>query len=927
MFGFMKAGFLKKLPLLRTLNARQKPSVPDEIVAEKWDADFSKPYHIRFDIKSETAYDANLRDNALVLGLKKTNCIAWVEAPGYPYLDQVIDARFRLDPRGGYAAAGFLFRMADEGTYYALLISNRGYFRLDVLRNGMPFPLIGWTETPAAPPPESPALDRAAPRPPVWWSRAARKAPKVPEGRALLGPGPAEGEVTLKIIAYGSHILLVINGSWAAELQDPTITSGELCFALASYGAKSPEPPGTAGDRDPYTAAAFLDALSVESRITEVAACYEGWSENPDIAPQSRFRLAETFAAMGQPGPALAQLKKAWGEHPDYRRSPRELLLAGRLALALELPDEAEGYITTCLAEAPDSPEAQEAAIERAKILYAAGRFGELKSYGEAAATLRPQDAVLAAFLGHAYWNLKEYEKAAAAYDRAFELDGENGLLAKNAANVYEVLGRREEALERYLRGGRAFLRNDNYEDLGSLIPRLLSLGAAHWEARGLAGKWAFGIENWAMAEEELALAEKQRKKLRPRPPADPALIFLKGLLLLREGKRREALKLLDRAALLAPDYALFRFKAAENRFLLENNAEDPRLIGDLTVALELLPEDGWIRNFAAQIALQRGNLGEAAEHLEKALASLGDLPAIRVNRGVLTYLQGFPDQALEILTVPKEEDPEGIMANCAGNLLIRGGRYEEADAQYQRALAAAPDNTEYLNNRAACLIELGRYGEADAVLARAHSLGPSPEILELISYVASKKGEYARAESACQAALEIDNRHGPSLLSLGWIYKVQGRWEDLKGIISRLDTLELPPGALPRREELRQRLEEALTKHIACASCGRSWKVPRDAPPAPPIRIFAMPPDHLPGGTCISCGKTYCIGCAKERLDPEGRFICPQCGRPLKLLDEGLKKLLYDWASTEIPGMSEKIPLPENTPPPDGEHGPEPVS
>ncbi|MDR3139359.1 MAG: tetratricopeptide repeat protein [Treponema sp.] len=892
MFGFLKAGFLKKLSPFRKLKPGQEPPGPEKIFAEKWEADFSKPNRIRFDIKSETSYDANLQDNALVLGLKKTNAIAWAEAPGYPYLDQVIDARFRLDPRGGYAAAGFLFRMADEGTYYTVLVSSRGYFRLEVLRNGMPFPLIGWTELPEATPPESPAAHNRAAG--AWRRRAAQEPPC---------PDPAEGGTRLKIIAYGSHILLAINGSWAAELHDPSIASGELCFALASYEAKTPEPPGTAGEKDPYRAVAFLDALSVESRIAEVAACYEKWHEGPGIAPQSRFRLAETFAAMGQPVPALVQLNKAWEEeHPDYRRSSRELLLAGRLALALERPGEAEAYINACLLEAPESPEAREAAVEKAKILYAAGRFEELKNYGEAAATPRPQDAVLAAFLGHAYWNLKDYEKAAAAYDRAFELDGENGLLAKNAANVYEVLGRKEEALERYLRGGRAFLRDDNYEDLGGLMPKLLSLGAAHWEARGLAGKWAFGIENWAMAAEEFALAERQRKKLHPRPPPDPALVFLRGLLLLREGKRREAQKLLDRAALLAPDYALFRFKAAENRFLLENNPHDPRLARDLGAALDLSPEDGWVRNFAAQIALEQGNLDEAAGHLEKALSVLGDVPAIRVNRGVLAYLQGFPDQALELLAAPKEEDPGGILANCAANLLVRGGRYEEADEGYQKALAIAPDNAEYLYNRASCLIELGRYGEADTILARAHSLDPSPAILELISYVASKKGEYARAESACRAALETDSRHAPSLLSLGWIYNAQGRWEELKGVMARLDTLELSPGLLPRREELRRRLEEALTRHIACASCERSWKVPRDIPPAPPIRLFAMPPDHLPGGTCVSCGKTYCIGCAKEHLDPEGRFICPQCGKSLKLIDEGLKKLLYDWASAAIP-------------------------
>jgi tetratricopeptide (TPR) repeat protein len=922
MFGFLKFGFIKKLPFFRKFNLSRESSGPDEIFEEKWNADFSQPNYTRFDIKSETFHDANLRHNALVLGLKKTNCIAWIEAPGYHYRDQVIEARFRLDSHGGYAAAGFMFRVVDEGTCYTLLVSNRGYFRLDVLRNGMPFPLIGWTELPAASPPELHLADPAFSKTSIRRGKAVRN----PAGRASrepAPPGPAEGETALLIISYGSHILLVINGSWAAELNDSTIPAGELCFTLASYEAKNPEPPessgqdGGAGEGGPYVAEAFLYALSVESRITEVAACYEKWSESPDISPQSRFRLAETFAAMGQPVPARIQLKKAW-EHPGYRRTPRELLLAGRLALALELPDEAEEYIKTCLEEGPDSPEAQEAAIEKGKILYAAGHFEELKKYGETVTALRPHDPIAAALLGHAHWNLKEYEKAAAAYDRAFELDGENGLLAKNAANAYEVLGRKEEALEWYLRGGRVFLGKDNYEELGILVPKLLSLGAANWEARGLVGKWAFGIENLTLAAEEFARAERLRKRIRPRPPQDPALVFLQGLLLIRGGKRRDALKLLDQAVLLAPDYALFRFKAAENRFLLENNTGDPRLIRDLDAALALSPEDGWIGNFAAQIALQQGDLEGAAKHLERAASSLGDVPAIRVNRAVLAYLRGSPDEALELLAADKEEDPEGIMANCAGNLLVRGGRYEEADEQYRKALEIVSNNTEYLGNRASCLIEMGRYGEADTILAQAHSLDPNPGILELISYVAFKKGEYARAESACQAALERDSRHVPSLLSLGWIYSAMGRWEELKGVMTRLNALPLSPGTVPRRDELQKRLEEALTRYIACASCKRGWRVPRDAPPAPPIRLFAMPPDDLPGGTCINCGKTYCIGCAKEHLDPNGRFVCPQCGKFLKLIDEGLKKIVYDWASTANLEVSEKKRGPKRSPSPE---------
>jgi tetratricopeptide (TPR) repeat protein len=876
-------GFLKKL--FRFRRKTREASDPDALVFEQWEADFSRPARVRFDIKSENSYDANLRGGALVIALKKANCLAWVEDPLFRYGDLLIKGRIRLDSRGGYAAAGCMFRVVDDLTYYFLLISGKGYFRLDVVRNGSPQALIGWTELPG----EGAGEGRDAEGPPDTG------------GPGKSPPEPPPATVSFGILAYGSHILLRINDRWAAELRDATIPAGRLCFAAASYeAAASHEAASSPGAGGGYTAEAFLEAFSLESRVGELEAAYKRWTEGT-AEGRSRFRLAETFAAMGQAAPALIQIKRGWEDSPGPR-GQQELLLAGRLALELGLFDEAEDYIEGCLAGGRDSPEGQAAVVEGAKFLYLTERFGELQTYGEETTALLPDNPVLWTLLGHAYWEGEDYGRAAAAYDRAFEKDRENGLPAKNAARAYELLGREGEALEKYLQSGRAFLAADNYGDLGDIVPRLLSLGAENWEARGLAGKWAFGLEDWPRAAAEFDAADRLRLSAPERPPPDPALVFLRGLLLQREGKRREALAFLEEAAALAPDYPLFRFKLAESRFLLSADPQDPRLLADLEAALSLAPEDGWVRNFAAQVCLSRGDLEGAAGHLEAAVRLLGEVPAIRVNRGVLYYLQGSMDKALEVLAAEKQDDPQGVMANCAGNLLVRAGRFEEADDYYRRAIALAPGNTEYRCNRASCLIELGLYGEADDTLSRAYDTAPDPSILELISYVAVKKGEYPRAEAALRGALDLDPHHAPSLFSLGWICVNAGRWEELGDILGRLDEISLGADAAGRREELRARLEEALYQTIPCAVCGRSWRVPRSPPPAPSIRLFAMPPEDLPAGTCPECGSTYCIGCAKASLDAQGRFRCPRCGKSLKLIHGGLKKLVYDWAGGLIP-------------------------
>ena len=872
---------LRKLLSFRNLLNR-RTTLEDEIVEEKWIADFSKSKNIRFDIKSETSYDANLRKNqfysgySLALGLKKTGCIAWVEAPNHRYRDHVISGSIRIDARGGYGAGGIHFRTVDSGTYYSLLVSNKSYYRLDAMRNGMPLPLIGWTELPLS------------------------------TGAVL----NSDQSVDFTVIAHGSHLLLLLRGRWAAEINDSSIIEGTVCFTAASYESGDPSYKVIREEKSPegasYAVEVFLESLTVDSRIAEVSALYEKWSESPDIDSRARVNLAETFTAMDQHNAAMIQLRRAW-DTAGHNVSQRELLLAGRLAQTLGLMEEAEAYIGRCFQEDVESPEGKEALTEMAKILYERERYGELRDYCIEAIKLKNNDPLLWTFQGHAFWNLKNYKKASAAYDKAFSLDRENGILAKNAANVYDVLGLKKEALTRYLDAGRAFLKTGNYNDLGLLVPTLLSVGEENWEARSLAGKWAFAVEDWDMADAEFRKADELRKTKRPRPKKDGAQVFLEALLLIRNGKRLEALPLLEEAAVLEKDYALFRFRLAETLFLLNDDPDDSHMLDEMNAALALSEKDdpsgennahsGWVNNFAAQVALRKGNLEAADKYLEKAVAVLGDLPAVRVNQGVLFYLRGSLDKALELLDGDRQADPEGIMANCAGNLLVRAGRFEDADEKYRKALAAGPDNTEYLSNRASCLIKLNLYGEADELLARAHTIAPSPALLEMISYVAAKKGEYPRAEQACRAALEMDPDYAPSLLSLGWVLLTLGKHEEVRGIVRRLDKMVLKEDIAAGLEELREHLDDLFYQTIDCVSCDLAWKVPKNQPTVPAIRLYAMPPDDLPAGSCTGCGKTYCIGCAKKNIDESGRFICCSCGRPLKLVNEGLKKLIYDWA------------------------------
>ncbi|AEJ18586.1 tetratricopeptide repeat protein [Gracilinema caldarium] len=867
--------FLKNLPFIRLF--RKQAIDTEELKEERWVADFSKPHKARFVPETGPTYESSIGKQGLALALKKGLQFAWVEDPLYRYADLIIEGKIRLEAQGTYGAAGFQFRRADDSSYYSFLLSTKGYFRFDVLFNGTTMPLIGWTEAPDF--------------------------------------HSSEGEYnSVRIIALGDKFTFIINDKWAGEIVDDTIPSGKLAFAVVSYEEADPETSTGQGN-----ITGRLQALTVDSRLIEVEAVHLRWNRFIKIDEKARFRLAETFLAMNQPLSALVQIKRIW-KTAGAPRSQQELLFAARCAMQLSLYEEAEEYLDHCLEADIDSEESRNALAEKAKLLYLQSRYADLEEHAKGALEIFPQDPLLHTLLGHAYINLGRPDLTAEAYDKALSLDNENALIAQNAGSAYERLGDDKTALERYLLAGRLFLNTENYNDLALVIPRVLDLGSNDPRSHSLAGKYYFAIEDFHRAEKELALADRVGDESGTGETSadaaagaggtggigasggpiglDPAVPYLRALLLIKKDKRKAALALLKRAVELAPDSAIFHFRLAENLFLLHQNPKEKELWDHINRVFELQPDDGWTLNLAAQVALKDGNLDSAKAYLEKAAALLPKEAAVRMNQAELAYLHGNIDNALLLLNDDAVDDPEGLLAHQAGTILYRADRLEEAKAYFAEALKKCPERLDYLIDQANCLINLGLYGEADTLLAKAYDREENEAVLDLIGYIAYKKGEFPRAEAAYRLALERDPDNTSFLSALAWIYITMARWTSAEDCIQKLEHLVAPESVeYESVQELRERLLMGTTRLVQCASCSRNWRVPLEPPAAPPLRLVAEPPDELPAGTCIHCGKTYCIGCAKQSLDASGRFVCPTCGERLKLYDEGLKKLIADWA------------------------------
>jgi len=492
--------------------------------------DFSKIKKSSFNIKSESSYNAYLSNGALELGLKKPNCIAWTDVSVSEYQDHIIEAKFRINSLGGYSAAGIVFRIMDEDSYYMALVSSKGFFRIDAVKDNSPKALIAWTEV-----------------------------------------SDFDGtNVNMSIITYGTFLVFVINGKWLGEVNDDSIAFGGAGFAAASYEAKD--------ESAEYMCKASLEKITIDTRVNALEDFFKKWTDEANINAEERLRLAETFAVMDEPVKALDQIIKAWKRRDEaiskvtisYTevRTRKELLLASRLSFRLGQYKEAEEYIDALLDQNHNSAEGNAAFTEKLKIMNELNKFLEIKFFIETYSTKINKDINYYTILGRCFWELKEYKKSAEAWDKAFEI-ADNGVYAVNAANAYEFDGNKDEALKRYINAGKIFLNQDNTAELAALMPKLSLLGENNWEARALSGKWAFSSEDYEKSVKEFDASEKLRRSQKPRPKEDPAVCYLWALVLYLNGKKKAAVKKLEKAVKLAPDYELFKNKLEEIKCIL----------------------------------------------------------------------------------------------------------------------------------------------------------------------------------------------------------------------------------------------------------------------------------------------------------------------------------------------------------------------
>jgi tetratricopeptide (TPR) repeat protein len=813
---------------------KKKIAEPDSLLQDTWRTDFRWLDRKRFSKEAGRDFSSKTRRRRLELKIRKSSCFAWVLAP-YQYGDFMIRARMHIGQENGHSSVGFVLRYNNEDNFYYFLLSNRNLFRFDVLFNRNPIHLIEWTAVPEA----------------------------------------ATDATELRIIARDNSFSFFLGDEWLAETSDDTLKTGFVGFAAQNYEEKS-------------EGVFLLNSLSIESRPVQVEQEYLRWTRYVPVSPQSRVALARTYAEMGKHSEAVVQLKSALRH---LRDSGEVHLLLGRSYIQLKAYQESLSCLDRVLELEPENDQVR---LQKADVLFLDGDFLECRDYIESILSRYPQDAQLRNLLGRCQYNLGNWESAAEQYRQAMDLDPDNAVHRVNLARCRERAGDSTGAVKLYFEAARQLFTQETYDELSLVLSRLNDLlppdSDEAYELKSFEAKMLYH-------EGKKHQAENLFSQVIESGYTDSGIHYLYALMLIERQDRAAAEVHLKKATEIDPDYAPYWFRLAENRYLLGG---DPWPA--LDSAYSLAPEDPWINNLRGQVLLGQKRFAEALPCFQKALACESGVAGIYRNCAECLMRLERSYEALQLLTTGIQQI-EGLtddgskeelasLHNQRGNCLVELGRCAEAIGDYEKALELVPNSRDYMQNCAACCIELDMIMRAEELLNNLMEEQDSASLYNLTGNLAVVTGELERARLAYLEGLKLEEDNREIKLNLLSLYIQTDKVEQARQLLAEMEEWADPP---ERCRHLLDRFQERFEEPLECSACGRQWRVPKKLPPQPSFTIRGEPPGEAPAGRCEQCNRLFCVACASEWVE-DGRLMCPQCHSRLRLSDDSLKYLLLQY-------------------------------
>lgn len=227
------------------------------------------------------------------------------------------------------------------------------------------------------------------------------------------------------------------------------------------------------------------------------------------------------------------------------------------------------------------------------------------------------------------------------------------------------------------------------------------------------------------------------------RDPGNPIHYYLAGVAHARLGEYRAADSMFTRAQEIYPAYELEVEPARQAAWARAYNAgTDAYASGDVERAIEAWESATTLydlrpraHRILASVLVERGRYGEAVDTYREALEGMERRPVTRV---------------LEESEVRALEEARATIERRLARLLVRQGRFADAEPLLRRRLAADPSDVDLRSDLALALDRLGRADEADSLYASIlDDRGLESRRLFSLGLVAFQSGHHRRAIDA----------------------------------------------------------------------------------------------------------------------------------------------------------------------------------
>jgi protein O-GlcNAc transferase len=182
--------------------------------------------------------------------------------------------------------------------------------------------------------------------------------------------------------------------------------------------------------------------------------------------------------------------------------------------------------------------------------------------------------------------------------------------------------------------------------------------------------------------------------------------------------------------------------------------------------------------HYLGVIALQHGDLEQAVERIDRAIALREPVAAMHNNRGIALWKLGRPEAALASFDRTLALDPNAAETHAnRAIVLLQLGRPDEALAGFDRAIALQPDYVEAHHDRGLTLWKSGRL--ADALASFDAAIAFDPEYAEAHLDRANLLRHLGRAADALagyDAAIALDPDHAGMRGDRGDVLRRLGR-------------------------------------------------------------------------------------------------------------------------------------------------------